>query len=88
MAKFDDDGLCQKCGLAMGELLDGVEDSTFHQKIRRRVESNPVCRACFDSYKKTAELCRHALSTPVPDAVGDRLATFLRRECGAPETDD
>ena len=79
MSQQDDDILCEKCGQVMADFLDGVGDSVFHQVIRERLESNPACQACFQTYKQTTELCKQAFSSPVPDAFGDRLASFLRK---------
>ncbi len=81
MSLRDDSTLCDRCGQIMSDVIDGNCDSVFHQQIKARLESDPTCVACFESYKKAAELCKQALLAPVPVAVGDRLSTFLRKEC-------
>jgi hypothetical protein len=72
---------CELCGLMMADFIDG-DGTVMHQRLRDQIQSDPKCQACFESYRRTAQLCRHAFTKPaIAPAFEDRLTAFLRRTC-------
>jgi hypothetical protein len=70
---------CQRCLKAFCDLVEGEAPSDFHQSIKELVDKSPKCRACFESYKKTASLCKKALRGTRGTGRQEALRAFLRQ---------
>ena len=69
---------CDKCAEAFPELVDGAcSHGPLHELVKRRLADYPMCQACFDTYQRTAELCRQTVKE-APHAMVDRLLARLR----------
>lgn len=63
---------CRRMFARLSEFLDGELDTATCDEIQRHVRECIPCEACFETLKRTVELCRKSEAMPVPE-------TFMRR---------
>lgn len=62
----------------ISEYLDGELDPDACREIEEHLRECQACRHCFESLKKTTELCKKFPREKVPDPVRRRLRESLR----------
>jgi RNA polymerase sigma-70 factor (ECF subfamily) len=70
---------CKRYFEKVSEYLDGDADSMTCEQIEEHLLDCPECRRCFDSLKKSVEVCRKSPRERVPEEVKQRLREALRR---------
>ena len=69
---------CEDCGHDLHEFAEGTADATTLERFVARLKRRDRCQRCYDTYKKTSELCRQHLAKDSSPDFGDRLSAFLR----------
>ena len=69
---------CRKMFAKLSEYLDGELDQATCREIQHHVRECVACEACFNTLKRTVELCREAESVPVPESFSLRLKEIVQ----------
>ena len=64
------------------DYLEGELTPEVRQRLESHLKDCPPCDAFFESYRKTPEVCRQALSCQMPRTMVSKLLDFLRCESG------
>ena len=62
----------------MSEYLDGELNDAACTEIRKHLLECPSCKECFESLKKTVDLCNKLPDQTIPEEIGRRLRVILR----------
>ena len=62
----------------LSEYLDGELDDVTCREIQHHVRECIPCEVCFNTLKRTVELCREAESVPVPESFSLRLKEIVQ----------
>ena len=77
---------CEQCDELLPDVIDGKAACRQALALKDQLVWRDRCRVCSAAYEKTTDLCRRALDVvALPDAMGDRLVTFLRKTVGPPK---
>ena len=69
---------CREYFEKISEYLDKeLDDDILYEKIADHLRECPACRDCFDSLRKTIDLCRRASRTKMPAEAKIRLKATL-----------
>ena len=69
---------CKEYFEKISEYLDKeLDDEILNEKIAHHLRECPACRDCFDSLRKTIDLCRRASRTKMPADAKIRLKNVL-----------
>ena len=69
---------CKEYFEKISEYLDKeLDDDILYEKIEHHLRECPACRDCFDSLRKTIDLCRRASRTKMPAEAKIRLKATL-----------
>ncbi len=69
---------CEDCGQDLSDFLDGTADARTVERFIARMQRRDRCQRCYETYKKTTELCRRHLNKESSRDLGVRLTAFLR----------
>ena len=69
---------CRRYFLKISEYLDGEVDEKTCYKIEAHLRQCPECLDCFESLKKTIQLCKNGASESLPVDVRKQLRATLR----------
>jgi len=69
---------CKEYFEKISEYLDGELDSETCEKIECHLRECPECLHCFESLKRTAEICRSLPREKIPEDVEQRLKEKLK----------
>ena len=73
---------CDDCGFVFSDIMEGRAEPLLNQLVRERLETRESCQRCYETYRKTTELCREQLRRAGVPQLGDRLMSFLRERTG------
>lgn len=73
------DETCKRCFQKISDFLDGELDAGTRSEIRRHLLECPECQACFESLKRTVDICKRLPEEKIPEEIRNRLRTALRR---------
>lgn len=73
---------CTQCAEVLPDILEGKGDPMLRRRLFVQAEKCDRCKRCLDSYKKSAELTRHAYGESEPPATCEHLLAFLRDHVG------
>jgi anti-sigma factor RsiW len=65
------------------DYIDGSLPEDEQLRFRRHLSQCPDCVVFFETYQKTPELTREALSTQMPASVRESVHSFLRAQRGS-----
>jgi anti-sigma factor RsiW len=63
------------------DYLEGDLPDDEQVRFRRHLGQCPDCVTFFETYRRTAEVSRRAVSTVMPEALKDSIRSFLRERC-------
>jgi len=66
----------------MSEYLDGELAAPACAEIRKHLLECPECQDCFESLKKTVDLCKKFPDQRIPEEMRQKLRTTLRDYLG------
>jgi anti-sigma factor RsiW len=64
------------------DYIDGALPDADQVGFRRHLAQCPDCVTFFETYRKTPEISREALSTKIPASVRESVRTFLQSRRG------
>jgi len=76
-ATHQHDDRCLDLFKKLSEYIDQELDKATCQQIEQHIKNCPPCRACLETLKTTAGLCRRIEEAPVPVALSDRLKKMI-----------
>lgn len=69
---------CEECGRDLPDFADGTANAQTVERFVARMQRRDRCQRCYETYKKTIELCRHHINRATPPNLAERLSEFLR----------
>ena len=73
---------CKKYFERISEFLDGELDTSICEKINQHIRECPECQNCFESLKKTVDICKKMPLETIPEEVQDRIREHLKHLLG------
>jgi len=73
---------CKRCFKKMSEFLDGELDAPACVEIRKHLLECRECHDCFESLKKTVDICKKLPDQQIPEEMRQNLRTALRDYLG------
>jgi anti-sigma factor RsiW len=77
-AKNHDHTRCLSLFEKMSEYIDNELDEQTRLEIEDHLLHCTQCRICFETLKRTIDICRHVKSKPIPVTLSTRLESLLK----------
>ncbi len=61
----------------LSEYIDGELDRASSREIESHIEACAACKTCLATLKTTVHFCGSIAANPVPEALSQKLRTFL-----------
>lgn len=72
---------CEECIEVLVDYVDGTMDAVTVTAFEAHFSDCPPCTDFLRTYKATISVSRKAFDEPIPEAVSQRLRSFLRQNC-------
>jgi len=68
---------CRRCFQKVSEYLDGELEREICEEVEAHLRECPQCSKCYDSLRKTIQLCREGAMEEIPQDVHRRLRSAI-----------
>lgn len=72
---------CEECIEVLVDYVDGTMDAVTIGAFEAHFADCPPCTDFLRTYKTTISVSRKVLDEPIPEAVSQRLRSFLQQKC-------